>query len=91
MMKLPQAGWRQSHGLPQLLEILGSAEGETRFVGGCVRDTLLQIAVSDVDLATRLTPEEVVRRLNAAKIKSVPTGLAHGTITARRFDSLVKR
>src|SRR6185436_1938452 len=43
---------------------------------------LLGLAVSDVDLATRLTPEEVMARLDKAGIKAVPTGLAHGTITA---------
>jgi len=68
--------------MAQLLSVLGAAEGETRYVGGCVRDTLLGVPVSDVDLATRLKPEEVIARLKGAKIKAVPTGLAHGTITA---------
>jgi poly(A) polymerase len=66
----------------RLLEALGAAGGETRYVGGCVRDTLLGIAVSDVDLATTIVPEEVIARLEAARIKAVPTGLAHGTVTA---------
>jgi poly(A) polymerase len=66
----------------RLLDVLGAAAGETRFVGGCVRDTLLQLPVSDVDLATRLAPQEVLDRLKAAAIKAVPTGLAHGTVTA---------
>jgi poly(A) polymerase len=65
-----------------LLRALGAAEGETRYVGGCVRDTLLGLPVSDVDFATRLAPEEVIRRLKKARIKAVPTGLAHGTVTA---------
>jgi poly(A) polymerase len=47
-----------------------------------VRDTLLGLPVSDVDLATRLTPEEVMARLAKARIKAVPTGIAHGTVTA---------
>ena len=81
-MKLPAASWRTSVGMPRLLRTLGSAEGDTRFVGGCVRDSLLGIPVSDVDLATRLAPEEVMRRLQKARIKAVPTGLAHGTVTA---------
>jgi poly(A) polymerase len=65
-----------------LLRALGAADGETRYVGGCVRDTLLGLPVSDVDLATRLAPQEVMRRLKAARIKAVPTGIAHGTVTA---------
>jgi poly(A) polymerase len=65
-----------------LLRALGAGEGQTRYVGGCVRDTLLGLKVSDVDFATRLAPEEVMRRLKAARIKAVPTGLAHGTVTA---------
>jgi poly(A) polymerase len=68
--------------MAELLSVLGAAEGETRYVGGCVRDTLLEVPVSDVDLATRLTPDEVIARLKQAKIKAVPTGLAHGTVTA---------
>ena len=81
-MRLPDAPWQGRAGIARLLEALGAAEGETRYVGGCVRDTLLGLEVSDVDLATRLAPEEVIRRLEAARIKAVPTGLAHGTITA---------
>src|SRR4051794_34372758 len=68
--------------MKKLLGALGTDAGETRYVGGCVRDTLLGLEVSDVDLATRLTPETVIDRLRKAGIKSVPTGLAHGTITA---------
>jgi poly(A) polymerase len=65
-----------------LLAALGAADGLTRYVGGCVRDTLLGLPVSDVDLATRLPPAEVIERLGKARIKTVPTGLAHGTVTA---------
>jgi poly(A) polymerase len=65
-----------------LLAALGAKDGDTRYVGGCVRDTLLGLAVSDVDLATRLPPQEVMARLAKARIKAVPTGLAHGTVTA---------
>jgi len=68
--------------MKRLLGALGAEAGETRYVGGCVRDTLLGLPVSDVDLATRLTPEKVLERLGKARIKAVPTGIAHGTITA---------
>jgi poly(A) polymerase len=81
-MKLPKAAWQQREGMKPLLVALGAKDGDTRYVGGCVRDTLLGLPVSDVDLATRLTPQEVIERLAKARIKSVPTGLAHGTVTA---------
>lgn len=81
-MMLPDAEWRHWPGMDKLLAALGADAGDTRFVGGCVRDALLGIPVSDVDLATRLTPEEVTDRLGKARIKAVPTGIAHGTVTA---------
>ena len=81
-MILPDATWRARPGMKRLLAALDAAAGETRYVGGCVRDTLLGLAVSDVDLATRLKPEAVLERLGKARIKAVPTGIAHGTVTA---------
>src|SRR3954470_12801530 len=81
-MTLPDAPWRSRAGMKKLLRALGAGTGETRYVGGCVRDTLLALPVSDVDLATRLTPQMVLDRLGKAGIKAVPTGIAHGTITA---------
>ena len=47
-----------------------------------MRDGLLGIPVNDVDLATRLQPDEVIARLEKARIKAVPTGIDHGTVTA---------
>jgi poly(A) polymerase len=81
-MKLPKASWQQREGMKPLLAALGARDGDTRYVGGCVRDTLLGLAVSDVDLATRLPPQDVMARLGKARIKAVPTGIAHGTVTA---------
>src|SRR6476646_12135253 len=68
--------------MERLLDALGADEGLTRYVGGAVRDDLLDLPVSDVDLATRMQPEEVIERLDAARIKAVPTGIDHGTVTA---------
>ena len=62
--------------------VMAALKGDARFVGGCVRDALLQRPIGDIDIATPLFPEEILRRLAAAKIKAVPTGIAHGTITA---------
>ena len=81
-LKLDSRRWRQRRGMNQLLDALGSGEGLTRYVGGAVRDDLLGLPVNDVDLATRLRPDEVVERLQVAGIKAVPTGFDHGTVTA---------
>ena len=81
-MKIDVEKWRERPGMARLLSALGADEGLTRYVGGAVRDELLRAPLSDVDLATRLLPHEVVHRLEAAGIKSVPTGIDHGTITA---------
>jgi poly(A) polymerase len=81
-LKLDAAKWRKRRGTARLLKALDADEGLTRYVGGAVRDDLLDLPVSDVDLATRLQPDEVVRRLEKAGIKAVPTGIEHGTITA---------
>jgi poly(A) polymerase len=55
---------------------------EARVVGGAVRDTMAERNFVDVDLASPLPPETVMERLTNAGIKSVATGLAHGTVTA---------
>ncbi len=78
--KLPLAPWTQRPDLARLIAALGP--GNARYVGGAVRDTLLGLEVKDIDLATRLVPAEVMAKLDAAKIGHVPTGIAHGTITA---------
>ena len=77
---MPAAEWSTRKDLARLIGALG--EGQARYVGGAVRDTLLGADVQDIDLATPLAPVEVIARLDAAKIRSVPTGIAHGTVTA---------
>ncbi|CAN5169653.1 CCA tRNA nucleotidyltransferase [soil metagenome] len=72
---------------PATRRVLAALEAEggvgcVRFVGGCVRNALIGQAVDDIDMATRLTPEAVMAALKSAGIKVVPTGLAHGTVTA---------
>ena len=62
-LRINASKWRRKRGVSRLLDALGADEGLTRFVGGAVRDDLLNLPVSDVDLATRLKPEEVVERL----------------------------
>lgn len=64
----------------EALEAKGFA-GCARFVGGCVRNTLLKTEIDDVDIATTLTPDQVTEALEQAGLKVVPTGVDHGTVT----------
>jgi poly(A) polymerase len=66
----------------EVLSVIAALGGEGRFVGGAVRNSLMGREVADVDIATPLAPDEVVRRLQAASIRAVPTGIEHGTVTA---------
>ena len=81
-LKIDAERWRRKRGMARLLDALGAKDGLTRYVGGAVRDELLHLPVSDLDLATKLRPEDVVERLEAARIRPVPTGIDHGTVTA---------
>lgn len=74
----PLPGFLADAGLHAVLAALPRA----RMVGGCVRDARLGRPVADVDLATPDAPEAVMAALRAAGLKAVPTGLAHGTVTA---------
>lgn len=80
MAEVLSAEWMQREDLAALIAALGA--GNARYVGGAVRDTLLGIAVKDIDIATPLVPAEVIDRLKAAQIRNVPTGIEHGTVTA---------
>jgi poly(A) polymerase len=87
-MILPDAPWRHRAGLDRLAAALGP--GTARYVGGAVRDTLLGIDVADVDLATTHSPDRVVELLQGAGIKVIPTGIAHGTVTAVSSGTVVE-
>lgn len=67
---------------PETVSVFEALAAPARFVGGCVRDVLLDRAVTDIDIATTLQPAEVMERLEAAAIRAVPTGFDHGTVTA---------
>jgi poly(A) polymerase len=82
MMDTLHAAWMDAPAVRRLLAALAQGGVGVRFVGGCVRDTLLGRAVGDIDLAVDKAPDVVVRALEAAAIKVVPTGIKHGTVTA---------
>jgi poly(A) polymerase len=78
--RLPEAEWTRREDLAALIDALSPARA--RYVGGAVRDTILGLPVRDIDVATPLPPESVIQRLDAVGIRSVPTGITHGTVTA---------
>lgn len=81
MTSVAGEGWFQDPGLRRVLALLNEDGGEARVVGGAVRNSLMGIPVSDMDIATSLLPQAVLARAEAAGIKCVPTGIKHGTVT----------
>ncbi len=79
--RLEQAPWLKTGLAARVLKLLNADGEEARVVGGAVRNALLDLPIGDVDIATTALPEEVIRRAKAAGIKSVPTGIEHGTVT----------
>jgi poly(A) polymerase len=81
-VKLPAAAWLTA---PETRAVMAALDAKlpvgSRFVGGCVRNTLLGQPVDDIDIATQLTPDEVTEAARAAGLEAIPTGAAHGTIT----------
>jgi poly(A) polymerase len=76
---LPLQGWMARADLAALVAALGA--DNLRWVGGAVRDTRLGLAVKDIDAATPLRPDAVIAACAAAGLRTIPTGLAHGTVT----------
>ena len=83
-VRLADQPWLTAPATRAVMAALEAAGGPecARFVGGCVRNALIGQPVADVDIATTLKPEETDRAIRAAGLKAVPTGIAHGTVTA---------
>ena len=82
--KMKLTGPMASSASKNIFDVLqhGQNEAVVLFVGGCVRNALLGEDVSDIDLATKFTPQTVMALLKKAGIKVIPTGIGHGTVTA---------
>jgi len=80
-LRLPDAGWLGAPALARVLSILNGDGEEARVVGGAARNALMGLPLSDIDIATTAPPDEVVRRATADGLKTVPTGIDHGTVT----------
>jgi tRNA nucleotidyltransferase/poly(A) polymerase len=74
-------GWLTAGSLARILEILDRDGEEARVVGGAVRNALIGQPVHEVDVATTARPEEILRRAQQARLRAVPTGIDHGTVT----------
>ena len=73
-------------GTVAVMEMLAAAGYQALFVGGCVRNALLDAPVTDIDIATDARPEDVMALAEAAGLRAVPTGIAHGTVTLVAHD-----
>lgn len=77
----PDFSWLKRVELQKLLAALSQAPHETRIVGGAVRNSLFKEAITDIDIATTMHPEDVMQTARSLKYKAIPTGLAYGTVT----------
>ena len=80
--KIDPPDWMSEPDTTRLFDTLREAGHSVRFVGGCVRDTVIGRPVSDIDVATDAEPGTVLELLGAAMNRAVPTGIEHGTVTA---------
>jgi poly(A) polymerase len=79
--QLENAAWLKDDAIARLLALLDRDGEEARVVGGAVRNALMQLPFHEIDVATTAEPAEVVRRVEAAGLKAIPTGVEHGTVT----------
>jgi len=80
-MKKINTDWLRHADTQRVFGVLTAAGHQAFAVGGCVRNTLLGVPVSDIDIATSATPDETMRLAAAAGLKAIPTGFEHGTVT----------
>lgn len=77
----PTTDWLADPAVRAVCDAVGADGAQIYMVGGCVRDAVLGLQGSDVDMATSATPQDVTRLAEAAGLKVVPTGIDHGTVT----------
>ena len=78
---LSSAAWLKSAPLARIFAALDAGRGKSRVIGGAVRNALMGLAISDIDIATEFLPEDVIDRATRAGLHVYPTGLDHGTVT----------
>jgi poly(A) polymerase/tRNA nucleotidyltransferase (CCA-adding enzyme) len=81
-IRLPETtSWLADPAAQAVCDAVQRGEHRILFVGGCVRNALMGLPDSDVDLSTDAMPEEVMSLAEEAGLKAVPTGIDHGTVT----------
>lgn len=73
--------WLNAAATQKVLRVLADAGHTAYVVGGCVRNSLMGLPATDIDIATSARPEDATASFERANLKVVPTGLDHGTIT----------
>lgn len=81
MTSVQGCAWFQADATQKIINMFKAADREAFFVGGCIRNSLMDVAVTDLDMATPLLPEEVMSLARTAGLKAIPTGIEHGTVT----------
>lgn len=64
-----------------LCALLERSGHQVFFVGGCVRNAVMGLAASDIDVSTSAEPQEVMDVVTSAGLRAIPTGIDHGTVT----------
>ena len=82
MVRLTPKPWMVDSAVRRVLKALTAGGKEARFIGGCVRDELLNLPITDVDIATAERPNKVIQLMKSANIDVFETGFKHGTVTA---------
>ena len=74
--------WKSDKNIKSIFSILNIKNEETRFIGGCLRNLILKKESDDIDLATTIIPQKVLQLLKEKKIKTITSGIKHGTVIA---------
>lgn len=61
-----------------ILKRLNEANFEAYFVGGSLRDAVLELPINDVDITTSATPDEIIETFSDYQV--LPIGIEHGTV-----------
>ena len=92
VQRLKEASWLRDPATQRVFALLDGAKGKTRAVGGAIRDTLVEYPreAAEIDFATELLPNEVMRRAGEVGVPVYPTGIEHGTVTLKIGDRIAE-